>query len=623
MMNRAFFMRAILRTGTALPALTVLSVGSSAVMLAAPAAAQDFTQVNATGKIQGTDGKAIAGALVTVTSNSQGFSRTVTTDGDGSYRVSALPQGSYTFTISADEYESFTDKAVVLRQGNAANEFALSPTGDTAGDVVVTAGRIRVSDFDRNTVGAVIPIGELATRVPVQRDLTSVVLLAPGTAAGDTAFGNLPAVAGSSVSENVFFINGLNITELRKGLGSVTVPFEFYDTIETKVGAISAEFGRFSGAFVNATTKSGGNNFHGGLLFNYEPNALRETRPNTLYDYNRADYRDSKQTNIYLSGPIIKDHLFFYGLYQSNDTRTGDTYLNSNPNTVIPVFNQNGVQTGTQTIVPFSTGNVRTTTRTSSPFFGGKIDAVIVDGQRLEFTYFNTKQTRYDDNFAVVDANGGTYDSRTDPAGAFTGPYRATSVILSGGENYVARYTGQFTKWFTLSAAYGRNKNRDIVTPSNTVLPSVSDSSGQFTPALIGNPANVINENSDTRTFYRADADIFVNALGSHHFRGGYDREELTSVAVTRYTGNVAWNYQFSGASGTDYAPPNTLYVSGRTFVNGGTFNTLNEAFYLQDSWSLFEDRLNFSWASATTVSATTMSPTRPITSPATNGLRA
>src|SRR5437660_660693 len=202
MMNRAFFMRAILRTGTALPALTVLSVGSSAVMLAAPAAAQDFTQVNATGKIQGTDGKAIAGALVTVTSNSQGFSRTVTTDGDGSYRVSALPQGSYTFTISADEYESFTDKAVVLRQGNAANEFALSPTGDTAGDVVVTAGRIRVSDFDRNTVGAVIPIGELATRVPVQRDLTSVVLLAPGTAAGDTAFGNLPAVAGSSVSEN-------------------------------------------------------------------------------------------------------------------------------------------------------------------------------------------------------------------------------------------------------------------------------------------------------------------------------------------------------------------------------------------------------------------------------------
>lgn len=594
MVNRGFFMRAVLRAGTALPALAALGVGGGAIMLGAPAAAQDFTQVNATGKVQGTDGKAIVGASVTVTSNAQGFSRTVTTDGDGSYRVSALPQGSYTFTISADGYESFTDKAVVLRQGNAANEFALSPAGEATGDVVVTAGRIRVSDFDRNTVGAVIPIGELATRVPVQRDLTSVVLLAPGTAAGDTAFGNLPAVAGSSVSENVFFINGLNITELRKGLGSVTVPFEFYDTIETKVGAISAEFGRFSGAFVNATTKSGGNDFHGGLLFNYEPNALRETRPNTLYDFNRTDYRDSKQTNIYLSGPIIKDHLFFYGLYQSNDTRTGDTYLNSNPNTVIPVFNQSGVQTGTQTIVPFSTGNVRTTTRTSSPFFGGKIDAVIVDGQRLEFTYFNTKQTRYDDNFAVVDANGGTYDSRTDPAGAFTGPYRATSVILSGGENYVARYTGQFTKWFTLSAAYGRNKNRDIVTPSNTVLPSVSDSSGQFTPALIGNPANVINENSDTRTFYRADADIFVNVLGSHHFRGGYDREELTSVAVTRYTGNVAWNYQFSGASGTDYAPPNTLYVSGRTFVNGGTFNTLNEAFYLQDSWSLFQDRLNF-----------------------------
>ena len=209
----------MLRRSGALHALAMLSASVGAIALAAPAAAQDYTQVNATGRVQGTDGRPITGATVTVTSNAQGFSRTATTTADGSFRIPALPQGSYTFSISAEGFQTFTDATVVLTQGNAANQFALSPEGEATGDVVVTAGRIRVSDFDRNTVGAVIPIGEMAARVPVLRDLTSVVLLAPGTAAGDTAFGNLPAVSGSSVSENVFFVNGLNITELRKGVG--------------------------------------------------------------------------------------------------------------------------------------------------------------------------------------------------------------------------------------------------------------------------------------------------------------------------------------------------------------------------------------------------------------------
>ena len=583
--------RRSLRRSTALQAIALMGAGVTAIAMAAPAYAQDFTNVNATGRVQGTDGKAISGATVTVTSNDQGFSRSVTSSGDGSFRISQLPQGNYTFTVAADGYDTFSDGNVSLTQAAAANQFTLSPAGlaSSGGDIVVTAGRIQVADFDRNTVGAVIQIGELATRVPVARDLTSVVLLAPGTSAGDAAFGNLPAVAGSSVSENVFFINGLNITDQRQGLGSATVPFEFYNTVETKIGSIPAEYGRFTGSFVNATTKSGGNEFHGGVLVNYEPDALREDRPNTLYANNSTDYRERLQTNFYLSGPIIKDHLFFYGLYQSNDFTSGDTSLISNANTSLLLAN------GTrQAVPPFSTGNFRNVVTTNSPFYGGKLDAVIVDGQRLEFTYFNTKSTQYSDNYSVVDAQGGTYDSRSDPAGPFQGPYVGRAVQKFGGENYVARYTGQFFPWLTISAAYGKNKDRSIQGSNNDALPFISDQSGRFTPALTGNPVNSVTDNRDEREFYRADADVYVNLLGQHHFRGGYDREDLTSVAVVRYTGNVAYTYQFSGPSGDVYAPANTLYVSGRTFVNGGTFKSRNEAYYLQDAWSLFENRVNF-----------------------------
>ena len=593
MTNSLNFARKALRGGTALQALALLGAGVGMVSIAAPAAAQDYTNVNATGRIQSTTGEPISGATVTVTSNAQGFSRTVTTGSDGTFRVAAIPQGSYTFTVEASGYDSFTDNAVTLNQGSAANQFTLASAGAAAagGDIVVTAGRVQVADFDRNTVGATIAIGELATRVPVSRDLTSVVLLAPGTSLGDSAFGNLPAVAGSSVSENAYYINGLNITEFRQGLSPVEVPFEFYNTIEVKNGSIPAEFGRFTGAFVNATTKSGGNEYHGGVLFNWQPDDLREDNPDTLTNYNRTDVRERKQFNAYLSGPIIKDHLFFYGIYQTNESRNEDTFLTGNPNTVLTIRDAAGNITSRQQVLPFGTGLQRNVVTNNSPFYGGKIDAVIVDGQRLEFTYFNTSSTQTTNSFNVVDENGGAYDSRVDRF-ARTGTYRGGGVSLFGGENYVGRYTGQFTDWLTLSAAYGVNKNRAIQTASDPSLPAVTDTSGQFNPALVGNPIGDTINNSDKRTFYRGDADLYVNLLGRHHFRGGYDREELESVSLQTRNGGFSYAYAFAN-SADQYAPANTLYVGRTTYRNGGTFTSLNEAAYLQDSWSLLENRVN------------------------------
>ena len=86
--NRAASVR--LRGGTALRALALLGVSVGGLAASAiPAAAQDFTNVTATGRVTDQSGKPIPGATVTVTSDAQGFSRTVTTDSGGTYRVRA------------------------------------------------------------------------------------------------------------------------------------------------------------------------------------------------------------------------------------------------------------------------------------------------------------------------------------------------------------------------------------------------------------------------------------------------------------------------------------------------------------------------------------------------------
>jgi hypothetical protein len=176
-------------------------------------------------------------------------------------------------------------------------------------------------------------------------------------------------------------------------------------------------------------------------------------------------------------------------------------------------------------------------------------------------------------------------------------------IERAGGENYVFRYTGTFTDWFTLSGAYGKNKNRSTTESSAPGFSSITDQRSGTSVAL-GNTVANTGTAFDERTFYRADADLYVKVLGEHHFRGGYDREELEAVTNTLANGNYQLTYGVSSAGGTvrttaaqagvvtggTYGVP---FVQRRYFQNGGEFATLGEAYYLQDSWTLFGNRLN------------------------------
>ncbi len=573
--------RRVLCGGTALQALALIGAGAG-VMIAAPVAAQDYSQVNATGRVLGTNGQPIAGATVTVRSNNQGDTRTVTTDGRGAFRIPALQQGSYTFTIEASGFTSITDPAVSLTQAGAANQFTLAAVGDAGddgGEIVVTAGRVQVADFDRTTVGTVISLGELATRIPVARDISSVVQLSPGTTAGDTAFGNLPNIAGSSVAENVFYINGLNITNFRTGLGAVAVPFDFYETVEVKNGGFQAEFGRTTGGVVNATTKSGSNEFHGGVLFSWEPDSLRQDSPNTLFSDNDAREIERYDTVAQLSGPIIKDRLFFYSIFNSRKlvSKSATTAIANNSLTAQPL--------GTGYIVD----------RTDSPFYGFKVDGIITDGHRVEGTFFDSRSLTTRETFGTAAqasaANTALGRRRYNPLTNDPGTLASTQVFRSGGVNYVFRYTGVFTNWLTLSGAYGKNKDRETSQTSNPNLPFVSDQRGS-TAISIGNAASNESLNSDEREFYRADADLYFNLLGSHHVRGGYDRENLTTNIVTQSNG-IGQISLINGTANDPVGITTGQYAQIRFFRNGGEFTSRNEAYYIQDSWSLFTNRLN------------------------------
>ncbi len=536
--------------GAALMAL----VAAPAVTLLTPsvAVAQDFTTGTLEGTVKNTSGQAVSGATVTVTQNGRSQSRTYTTDANGRFRASQIPVGSYTVVIAGSGYDTFTDASVpVSLGGTAAFDFTVGRPGESTGasdlgEVVVVGTRSAAVDFDRTTTGITVDVQETFDRVPTQRNIAAIQLLAPSTSQGDSAFGNQVSIAGSSVGENVYYINGFNITNFRNFVGGNTVPFEFYQQVDVKTGGFQAEFGRTTGGAVVAVSRSGSDEFHGGVNYYIEPSSLQDSAPDTAtypgstLNLDSQNESERSEANVWLSGPIWRDHVYFFGFYNWRD------------------FEFSSVDTAGQ----------RTITTQDDPFYGGKLDFYLNQDHRLELTYFS------DDGSQVLNVDGSQTNN------------------FAGGEVKIAKYTGNFTDWFTLSALYGEGTFNQTVMGDLDAEVSIVDIPGNI---VRGNPLLQISNGEDTRKMYRVDADLYLNDFfGDHHFRIGFDREDLLSESATIYSGGHYVRYYQSGAGGAlgGLIAPNTVYVRDRLYDSGGSYSTEQTAFYIQDAWDV-TDRLS------------------------------
>lgn len=526
-----------------------------------PASAQDYTNIAASGRVTAQDGAPIAGAEVRITSSDKGVSRTVTTDGTGAYTIPQLTPGNYDFTVAAPGFAAYTERSIALtRDTGGANSFQLVPEAQS-GDIVVTGSRKRGADFQDTTVGSTINLASLNQRVPIGRTLRDVMLLTPGTVQGSSpangGFANQVSIAGAAFTENAFYINGLNVTDFVSGGQPTEVPFDFYETVEVKTGGAPAEFGRATGGYVVATTKSGSNDYHASVTGIWEPDDLRASSPSTrTTDYARAT-ASRKELIFQASGPIIKDHLFVYGLYNLREIRS-----------LTPQANQDN-----------ATGVSNT-----SPFWGGKVDAYITGDHHFEFTYFDTTNDTHNRSY--------NWDRTNHTLGEKTGGTNARA----GGVNYVGRYTGTFTPWLTLSGAYGVNKLRSGNVPLDITNPQVVDYRTDPAGIQIGlnKVTDAYSRTDNEREFYRIDADLQFHLFGAHHVRGGYDHEKDTQTQTFETIGGGAYKiYAVTAESAARIGQPvGTQYYTTRVYAQNGVAHVRNEAFYLQDQWSLFDNRL-------------------------------
>ncbi len=362
-------MRWIVRCSRAFGAGAVLSFLGTGLALA-----QGVTTGAITGKVTDPQGQPVAEAAVQVTNRGTGFTTSSRTRANGQYLVQGLEVGGpYTVTVRAIGYQAFTRDNVDVGLSEATRVDARL----VAQAIELQAVSFEVSatpDFAPTRQGVATQISDtLVQRIPTfSRDFIDQLKLAPQVvyAASGAASG-----AGAYNRFNTITIDGANQSE-RFNLGSTggvpggsaggkIISLDAIKEFRVMFTPTDVRQGSFAGMLVNAVTKGGTNEFHGGALYTYR-NSDELIGVQLVGQPLRTPNFDVQQYGFSLGGPIIKDRLHFFiapEWQQRADPAAGPYYLGSSPSPapddpVIPIDSLNRISQIMQSSYGFQTGSV-------------------------------------------------------------------------------------------------------------------------------------------------------------------------------------------------------------------------------------------------------------------------
>jgi hypothetical protein len=283
-----------------------------AALAAVPALglAQETTGI-VQGRLRSQAGEPVVSARITATSPDLLGTRHAESAKDGVFTLIALPPGTYTLRIAAIGYRPLAFQKVQVQLGRVTGlgEVKLDQSPVTLEEVVITASRITLDPVG-TTVGGTLDARDYAA-LPTDRDYKSLITILPHI---NTSYLGDPAnSAGSTGLENMYFIDGVNVTEPLRASGGTSLPYNFIKTVEVRSGGYEAEYGRALGAIVNAITYTGSNQFEANVFGFMTHSALSSTPREQLALRETGAY--SYDIGARVSGPVRRDRLWFSTAY--------------------------------------------------------------------------------------------------------------------------------------------------------------------------------------------------------------------------------------------------------------------------------------------------------------------
>jgi outer membrane receptor protein involved in Fe transport len=282
--------------------------------LVGTAAFAQGTTGNLVGTVAAGDGSVLPGVTVTISSPSLQATRTVVTGDTGGYSFAALPPGDYTVSFELAGMQTVTKKLRVNLAQTSRGDVDLKPAAVSEA-ITVTASApaaLETTEISANFSGDTI--AELPT---LNRTIATAALLAPGV--NDAGPNKQIVISGAQSFDNLFLVNGVVVNEnLRGQPHDLFIEDAVQETTVLSGGAISAEYGHFTGGVVSTLTKSGGNEFMGSLR-----DSLRNDTWKAKTDFpgeaNHIDDISSTYEGTF-GGRILRDRLWFFGAGRKEKT---------------------------------------------------------------------------------------------------------------------------------------------------------------------------------------------------------------------------------------------------------------------------------------------------------------
>ena len=489
---------------------------SVCLLLLVPARLLAQTTGTVEGAVTDQSNSPLPGVTVELTSPNLQGTRTAVTAADGRYRFPSIPPGAYTVTAELSGFGKVQRKATVALDATATVNLSLSLS--TSAEITVT-GEAPMVDSTSTTQGSNYS-AKVIDKLPVGRNYADIVFTQPGVQAdfGETQGRSLAiSIYGSTSSENLFLIDGVNTTNVIKGFQGKDINNEFIQEVEVKTGGYQAEYGRNTGGVVNVITKSGGNEFHGGVFGYYNDTGMRAdwdvpvtpdfseqgTAENTLAGPNSFINKDVRQEwGADLGGFVVKDKVWFFGAYdrvQINQTLTPLGGPRANEDFPLSYFQNK---------------------------YSGKLTLNPLQGTSIVGSVFADAQTQNGVLTVPAGFSPFTYNGRRD----------------TGGPDYGARLNQLFGSFGIFTFQYAQHSDRYATKPFGLDVPAIrdytTDPSGtgtNFTTAGgFGNVFGPTVNNESNRQLYSGS---FTAYAGNHEIKIGGDFQDDTTTGSTFYTG--------------------------------------------------------------------------------------
>ncbi|WP_184718605.1 TonB-dependent receptor [Caulobacter sp.] len=566
---------------------------ASAIALALSATATAVVAQETTSSIRGSvsaNGVVAVGASVSAVHEPSGTTASATTNSAGAFNLTGLrPGGPYTVTVTAPGFAPVTSPNVFLTVGQPYN-MPVAVGDSQVDELIVTATRAErsgpmVSVFDRDSIASV---------ASVSRDIRDIARRDPFASFNPSTRG--VSIAGQNGRTNRFSVDGVRFSDNfglnQGGLPSARgpIPLDAVEQLSVKIAPYDIAEGDFQGGSINVVLRSGGNKFTGAAGYTYSDDSLMGTKSKGA---SFSQEMTSKTYNGFISGPIIKDKLFFAFAYEKLNETVPAVFGAPGTGNAVPNLTQSQidqVSSIAKSVYNYDTLGVATSRPEMDKKWTLKLDWNITDNHRLSYSTIQNKGE-------TVALSGGT-SSITSPGlglGSYAThePERVETHALQLNSNWSNAFSTELRVNYRDSMkapiSFGSPGYSDItVCLDPTSVGSLNQCTQTGTPRLVFGTEAFSHADIVGQKQYGAEFVARYN-LGDHAFKlhAAYSKLKITNTFVANSLGT----YYFDSIADFQARQAGQLVyqysITGSLDDVSASFNYDQITFGLQDSFDI------------------------------------